>query len=64
MNTHNIPFSIEKGKVHIIIPVCGQGFFCLGLKNEFETAMVTEPSAFEPQKFYYKVLVKYYRSQL
>ena len=28
------------------------GFFSKGLKNEFETAMVYEPSVFEPLKFY------------
>ena len=27
-------------------------FFYNGLKNEFETAVVTEPSVFEPLKFY------------
>ena len=25
----------------------------MGLKNEFETAVVNEPSVFEPMKFYY-----------
>ena len=28
------------------------GFFSKGLKNEFETAVVNEPSVFEPSKFY------------
>ena len=28
------------------------GFFSKGLKNEFETAVVIEPSVFEPSKFY------------
>ena len=28
------------------------GYYSQGLKNEFETAMVKEPSVFEPQKFY------------
>ena len=27
-------------------------FFSKGLKKEFETAMVNEPSVFEPSKFY------------
>ena len=27
------------------------GFFSKGLKNEFETAVVNEPSVFEPLKF-------------
>ena len=29
-----------------------QGDFSKGLKNEFETAVVNEPSVFEPLKFY------------
>ena len=28
------------------------GFFSKGLKNEFETAVVNEPSVFEPLKFF------------
>ena len=28
------------------------GFISKGLKNEFETAVVNEPSVFEPLKFY------------
>ena len=32
--------------------VCSYGVSSLGLKNEFETAMVNEPSMFEPLKFY------------
>ena len=28
------------------------GFFSYRLKNEFETAVVNEPSLFEPLKFY------------
>ena len=28
------------------------GFFSKGPKNEFETAVVNEPSVFEPLKFY------------
>ena len=28
------------------------GFFSKGLKNEFEAAVVNEPSVFEPPKFY------------
>ena len=30
-----------------------KGFFSKGLRNEFETAMVNEPSVFEPLKFNY-----------
>ena len=32
------------------------GFFSNGLKNEFETAMVNEPSVFEPLKVYCNVI--------
>ena len=32
--------------------VSSYGIFPLGLKNEFETAVVNEPSVFEPSKFY------------
>ena len=32
--------------------VCRYGIVFLGLKNEFETAVVNEPSVFEPLKFY------------
>ena len=34
------------------INVCSFGIFCQGLKNEFEIAVVNEPSVFEPPKFY------------
>ena len=32
--------------------VCSYGIFSLGLKNEFEKAVVNEPSVFELLKFY------------
>ena len=32
--------------------VCCYGILSRGLKNEFETAVVNEPSVFEPLKFY------------
>ena len=32
--------------------VCRYGSFPLGLKNEFEKAVVNKPSVFEPLKFY------------
>ena len=31
---------------------CSYGFFFKGTQNEFETAMVDEPSVFEPLKSY------------
>ena len=45
MNTLNYPKS------------AAMGFFSKGLKNEFETAVVNEPSVFEPLKFYCICLV-------
>ena len=32
--------------------ICSYGHFSKGLKNEFETAVVNDPSVFEPAKFY------------
>ena len=47
-------FNIKK-KITLIYPRSAAMGFCLkGLKNEFETAMVNEPSVFEPLKFYCK----------
>ena len=44
-----------KRKSHLIIPniivSAEMGFFSMGLKNEFETAVVNKPSVFEPLKF-------------
>ena len=40
-------------KNHPKLPeVCSYEIFSEGLKNEFETAVVNEPSVFEPLKFY------------
>ena len=40
-------------KNHPKLPeVCSYEIFSKGLKNEFETAKVNEPSVFEPLKFY------------
>ena len=50
MITHNIPFSVLK---RLNYPKsAAMSLFSDGLKNEFETAMVNEPSVFEPLKFY------------
>ena len=35
-----------------LIQICSYGLFSKGLKNEFETAVVNEPSVFKPLKFY------------
>ena len=46
-------FNIKKKKFTLYYPQsAAMGFFSKGLKNEFETAMVNEPSVFEPLKFY------------
>ena len=45
-------FQYEKEKHPKLSQICSYGFFSKGLKNEFETAMVNEPSVFEPLKFY------------
>ena len=50
MITHNIPF-LNKKETH---PELSQiyGICSKGPKNEFESAVVNEPSVFEPLKFY------------
>ena len=43
----------KKRKLSKIMPnrIMSAAFFCLGLKNEFEIALVNEPSVFEPSNF-------------
>ena len=36
-----------------LFPICNYGICSKGPKNEFEPAVVNEPSVFEPSKFYY-----------
>ena len=50
--TQHTIFNVEKRKLPKIIANLQQG-----LKNEFETAVVNEPSVFEPLKFYCIYLV-------
>ena len=46
-------FSVIKKKITSNYPESADmGFFTKGLKNEFETTVVNEPSVFEPLKFY------------
>ena len=53
MSTHNIPSPAQKKKITLIDSTsAAMGFFSKGPKNEFETAVVNEPSVFEPLKFY------------
>ena len=50
--TQYIIFQYEKEKHPKLSQICSYGIFSKGLKNEFERAMVNEPSVFEPLKFY------------
>ena len=51
-NTQYTIFNINK-KITLDYPKsAAMGFLSQGLKNEFETAMVNEPSLFGPLKFY------------
>ena len=52
MSTQNIPFSVKKKENHSkLSQICSYGIFSKGLENEFETAVVNEPSVFELLKF-------------
>ena len=52
MSTHNIPFLYNKARQPKLSQTCSYGIFSKGPKNEFDTAVVNEPSVFEPLKFY------------
>ena len=53
MRRHNIPFQYKKQENHPkLSQIFSYGIFSKGLKNEFETGVVNEPSVFEPLKFY------------
>ena len=43
--------SIKKENHPILSQILLFGIFCKGLNNEFETAVVSGPSVFEPLKF-------------
>ena len=45
-------FEYKKEYLPKLPQICNYGICSKGLKNEFETAVVNEPSAFEPLKFY------------
>ena len=47
-------FQYKKENIPKLSQICNYGICSKGLKNEFETAMVNEPSVFEPSKFYCK----------
>ena len=46
------PKGVRAIEVRLYNNVCSYGIFSKGLKNEYETAVVNEPSVFEPLKFY------------
>ena len=45
-------YTIFNIKKKMISEICSYGIFAKGLKNGFETAVVNEPSVFEPLKFF------------
>ena len=45
-------FNIKKENQPKLPKIYSYGSFSQGLKNEFETAVVNEPSVFEPLEFY------------
>ena len=51
-NTQYTIFNMNKKNTLNHPKSAAMGFFLKGLKNEFETAVVNEPSVFEPLKFY------------
>ena len=51
-NTKYTIFNIKKKITLNYSKSATTAFFFKGLKNEFETAVVNEPSVFEPLKFY------------
>ena len=52
MNTHNILIKYKKEYIPKLSKICSYGIFSKGLKNKSETAVVNDPSVFEPLKFY------------
>ena len=55
MNTKYTIFNTKKKIILNYPKSAAMGFFCKGPKNEFETAVVNEPSVFEALKFYCNV---------
>ena len=54
-SNQNTKYTIFNTKTKITLNYpksAAMGFFSKGLMNEFETAVVNEPSVFEPSKFY------------
>ena len=55
-NTQYTIFNVNKMNTLNYPKSAAMGFFSKGLKNEFETAMVNEPSVFEPLKFFCNIV--------
>ena len=51
-NTQYTIFNVKNKNTLNYPKSAAKGFFSKGLRNEFETAPVNEPSVFEPLKFY------------
>ena len=60
MSTHNIPFQYKIENHPKLPKICSYGFFSTGFKSDFETAVVNEPSVFEPQKIYFILIERHY----
>ena len=53
MSSHNIPLLNMKKENHPkLSQICSYKLFSRGLKNEFETAVVKEPSVLKPLKVF------------
>ena len=51
--THYTIFNVKQKNHLKFSHICSYVIFSTGLKNKFETAVVNEPSVFEPLKVYY-----------
>ena len=51
--THYTIFNMNEKNTLKYSKSAAMGFFSKGLKNEFEIAVVNEPSVFEPLRFYF-----------
>ena len=49
---YHFQYTCNKEKHPKLSQICSFGTFSWELKNDFETAVVNEPSVFEPLKFY------------
>ena len=52
-------FQYKKENIPNLSQICNYWICSKGLKNEFETAVVNEPSVSEPLKFYCNLLIIY-----